>query len=721
MIGPRVMASTGLHKALERFAGELRGLTGRVSESIGSLKRGAESRPHAGVDAFRENLEDLEGQVADIAAEAQQLERVTTEAVCLEELLGHFVELYHSNRAGAALLVAHLERYGYQQPAGARPEPEDPCSGGAASAAPSCSEFCFEDGDEDADPTAHDVPRQYRHGAASASTSPVRRPLGQSASRSLPASPVSAALLSSGYVPSRLGIGQPGSPMRGGAAAAAAAAAFTLGAPPSAAAPRTAAGKLSAPAPRPSMGAASNATLTPEGLALLSPGLASKYACPSSGAPSEPGPGSGAVPPCDLPPGGNGLPAQGAGARARAGACRDLRLDYGRCSSDSPNLPIFGVTPRSASLPASTVEGLPEAPASGTASLGGCGGPPGASPLPGDAANCTGDLYDMLIRSNMGPAGADDTPPDAPAPPPHVRTGGGPQGRDGGSDEEEEEEGRGEAPARPSRPTTPGRSLPAGWHEAALQELESLSLTLSQMKRTPSRSRLAAALSSGDDGDGGAGGGGGGWGARAEAWEAADENRGSGGAGTAPEAPAAAREPLGAAPAPTGVLQQRQDQDAAASPPRRGPGADGEGKKHPAIAAAAAAAAQTPGTPTTRAAARRQQQLEAQQKAVATATGAGSGAVAPVGAEEFAALPAWCSRQLSLAELNAALEGLARARTAPSDGGDAAVSLDTLGALGFDAAKARAVFNCLSKLGRAAPQRAAGGGAVAYRLVAAPR
>jgi hypothetical protein len=228
------------------------------------------------------------------------------------------------------------------------------------------------------------------------------------------------------------------------------------------------------------------------------------------------------------------------------------------------------------------------------------------------------------------------------------------------------------------------------------------------MKRTPSRSRLASALSSGDDGDGcaGAEGGGGGWAARSKAWEAADENRGSGGGSAACEAPAAEREPL---PAPASVLQQRQE--SAPSPPRRGPVAGAEAKQQPLAAA-------TPGTPTTRAAARRQQQLELQHKAAA---GAASGLVAPVSAEEFAGLPAWCSRQLSLGELNAALEGLGRARAAASDGDDVAVSLDTLAALGFDAAKARAVLNCLSKLGRAAPQRAAGGGAVAYRLVAAPR
>ena len=54
--------------------------------------------------------------------------------------------------------------------------------------------------------------------------------------------------------------------------------------------------------------------------------------------------------------------------------------------------------------------------------------------------------------------------------------------------------------------------------------------------------------------------------------------------------------------------------------------------------------------------------------------------------------------------------------------GDGAVGLELLQALGYDAAKARAVFNCLSKLGRAAPQRAAGSsGGLEYRLVAAPR
>jgi hypothetical protein len=37
-----------LQRALDRFSGDLRGFASRVADSIGTLKRGAESRPHAG-------------------------------------------------------------------------------------------------------------------------------------------------------------------------------------------------------------------------------------------------------------------------------------------------------------------------------------------------------------------------------------------------------------------------------------------------------------------------------------------------------------------------------------------------------------------------------------------------------------------------------------------------------------------------------------------------
>jgi len=142
-----------------------------------------------------------------------------------------------------------------------------------------------------------------RYGTVSTNSSPVSKQQGGQARRqshSMPSSPVSAALLGGAYIPSRLGAGQPGSPARGGTAAAAvaaAAAAFALGAPGTSS-------KAAAAAPRRSVGGASAASLTPEGLSMLSPGLADKYACPSSGAPTEPGsaPGGGGAA-SDLPTG----------------------------------------------------------------------------------------------------------------------------------------------------------------------------------------------------------------------------------------------------------------------------------------------------------------------------------------------------------------------------------------------------------------------------------
>jgi hypothetical protein len=53
------------------------------------------------VDAFKENLEDLERQVVDIASEAQQLERCTTDAVSFE--VGGAVPLQPSGEAAVSI------------------------------------------------------------------------------------------------------------------------------------------------------------------------------------------------------------------------------------------------------------------------------------------------------------------------------------------------------------------------------------------------------------------------------------------------------------------------------------------------------------------------------------------------------------------------------------------------------------------------------------------
>lgn len=63
-----------------------------------------------------------------------------------QELLGYCVELYQSNRAGTAALVAHLTRYGYEAPPGAAQQPADPCCG-PGSCCGGGEEYCFEDGE----------------------------------------------------------------------------------------------------------------------------------------------------------------------------------------------------------------------------------------------------------------------------------------------------------------------------------------------------------------------------------------------------------------------------------------------------------------------------------------------------------------------------------------------------------------------------------------------
>lgn len=321
---------------------------------------------------------------------------------------------------------------------------------------------------------------------------------------------------------------------------------------------------------------------------------------------------------------------------------------------------------------------------------------------------------------------------------------------------------------------TPGRTLPAGWHEHALQELDSLTLTLSQLKRSPSRGRLAASMTAdsdreeergrglrgqegaeedvtadrwaeqgfaGSQGGRGAGGpeqGGGSGGhwevAAAEGWEVmadedadegsgergsgamgsgggyrdpgdGDENRRAplaaaaghlapregvgfevpisplimpeipGGYGGLSESPERAGEAGGLAGGVEGapVLQQRQEH--AASPPRPATGRTGgsgaKGSMSP-VAKAAQQQQHRPSTPTTRAALRRQllmQQQEQQQhdeqqlmqKVQARASAPAAAAAALVDEAEFGSLPAWCNRQLTLEELNRALEGMNKA------------------------------------------------------------
>lgn len=56
----------------------------------------------------------MEDQVYDLSDSVNDLERMTIDAVSFEELLGHCLAVFHSNRDGIAKLEQHLAKYGYQ-------------------------------------------------------------------------------------------------------------------------------------------------------------------------------------------------------------------------------------------------------------------------------------------------------------------------------------------------------------------------------------------------------------------------------------------------------------------------------------------------------------------------------------------------------------------------------------------------------------------------------
>ncbi|WIA34718.1 hypothetical protein OEZ86_013029 [Tetradesmus obliquus] len=490
-----------LDHILSTFAGELLSFVQRASDSISALKRTVEQRPSAGVQDFKECLDDLEEQVSDFTEEIQQLVTCTSDTTSLEELIGHCTAVYHANRTAALQLEQHLSQYGYQQPAGAVLEPENP------------DDFIQQD----------DQLQQGMYGAAADALEPPMTVLGrlsckaaaghlsalgsmqqQRQAYSTPTSPVSKLSLASlkpGLPTSRLGSSsQPGSPTGGyrgpgvgglwGPAAAAAAPGLGDTGPARAGPPGT---QLKPPQQdRSSFGTTSS---TPPGL-LMSPGvaaLANKYATSSVGGSSVG---------CLSTGMGGSQPSTGPVLK-QLPAGRDLSLTYGLDDSQSPDLPIFGraaaahpshhhqqqgLTAAACDATADADQTTPDAAASsqqsGQLTAAAAAAKAGAA---GDDEDTTGQLYSSLIHSNMG----------------------GMSSRDVDMQEDQAEEpvtprAGASCPGTPKAPGTAGR-LPAQWHSKKMQELDSLqadlTITLSQMKRTPSRSRLASRAAWPEDSD----------------------------------------------------------------------------------------------------------------------------------------------------------------------------------------------------------------------------
>ncbi|KAF6265737.1 hypothetical protein COO60DRAFT_870826 [Scenedesmus sp. NREL 46B-D3] len=488
-----------LDHSLKAFAGELLAFVQRANDSVNALKRTVEQRPSAGVQDFKECLDDLEQQVSDFTEEIQQLAACTADTTSLEELIGHCTAVYHANRTTALQLEQHLSQYGYQRPAGAVLEPEHP--------------------DE---PTQHDsLLHLGRYSAGTETVEALKAVLGRTScstaagklntlcsmqrqAYSTPTSPVSktstgACTFVGDHAPSRLGSSsQPGSPTVGyrgpsaGRWGPGAAAVPVLGdvGPVNAGPPAT---QLQ-PHERSSVGTSSS---TPPGL-LMSPGvaaLANKYATSSVGGSSVGGLSMA-----------SSRPSTGPGTKQRP-VGRDLSLAYGSQDTQSPDLPIFGHTAAhhsqqqpmqqqdwsavardATALPSSNADQVtPDGTAATAAWTPGRSkaGAAAAAAAGSDDEDTTGQLYSSLIHSNMdGMSSRDvDAQEDQAAEPVTPRAGAS-------------------CPGTPKAPGTAGR-LPAQWHSKRMQELDSLQAdltnTLSQMKRTPSRSRLASRAASPED------------------------------------------------------------------------------------------------------------------------------------------------------------------------------------------------------------------------------
>ncbi|KAG1670683.1 hypothetical protein FOA52_010958 [Chlamydomonas sp. UWO 241] len=112
MAGASGSSRTRLRSAIKDFGSGLRGLADNVTTGIEELQRAADRPPCAGVREFRSVMQHMEGEVTELSAEVEHLQRFSSGAISIEELLGHCSALYASNRAMAARLLEHARSTG---------------------------------------------------------------------------------------------------------------------------------------------------------------------------------------------------------------------------------------------------------------------------------------------------------------------------------------------------------------------------------------------------------------------------------------------------------------------------------------------------------------------------------------------------------------------------------------------------------------------------------
>eukprot|EP00201_Polytomella_parva_P021263 CAMPEP_0175045590 /NCGR_PEP_ID=MMETSP0052_2-20121109/4517_1 /TAXON_ID=51329 ORGANISM="Polytomella parva, Strain SAG 63-3" /NCGR_SAMPLE_ID=MMETSP0052_2 /ASSEMBLY_ACC=CAM_ASM_000194 /LENGTH=287 /DNA_ID=CAMNT_0016309157 /DNA_START=22 /DNA_END=881 /DNA_ORIENTATION=+ len=117
-----------MNKAIDDFSANLLRFASQIQTGTEYLKDNVTfPKKHIiGVREFRSTLEGIEQRASAVAGSLTVIDKLSTNTLSLEELLGHCVTLYDSNRRAIQNLEKRLEDYGYRHDPNVPIEPIDP-------------------------------------------------------------------------------------------------------------------------------------------------------------------------------------------------------------------------------------------------------------------------------------------------------------------------------------------------------------------------------------------------------------------------------------------------------------------------------------------------------------------------------------------------------------------------------------------------------------------
>ncbi|KAA6423872.1 MAG: hypothetical protein FRX49_06442 [Trebouxia sp. A1-2] len=103
-----------ISKHIADFGQGLQTFSQRLEQDVDELKRAVACKPRAGRAQVQHCLQDMVHRAAATGQEISALEAVTVDAVSLEELVGHCLQLLQENHTRISTLEAYLQQYGYK-------------------------------------------------------------------------------------------------------------------------------------------------------------------------------------------------------------------------------------------------------------------------------------------------------------------------------------------------------------------------------------------------------------------------------------------------------------------------------------------------------------------------------------------------------------------------------------------------------------------------------